>query len=76
MNKITRSSKKWILPKRKLGEKTIMHKDFEIMSDGQHFYYLCKKEIQLADKTHTRCEYIYRKDYVSSPEDLNHTCFF
>lgn len=35
-----------------------------------------KKEIQLKDKTHTRCEFIYRKDYVSHPNDLNHTCFY
>ena len=44
MNRIKRSSKKWSFPKRKLGPDTIVDKNFDIMSDGQHCFYLCKKK--------------------------------
>ena len=75
MNRIKRSSKKWSFPKRKLGPDTIVDKNFDIMSDGQQCFYLCKKKTKLIDNTEKQCEFIYRKDYVKSKEDLYHTCF-
>ena len=75
MKKLTRSSKTWHATKRKLNENTIHHPDFEIMTDGKHCYYLCKKYVKLVDKTEKRCEHIIRKDYVSKLEDLYHSCF-
>ena len=71
MKRLTRSSKKWTTPKRKLDGKTIRHHDYDIMSDGCHCYYLCRKKIHTTE----RCEFILRRDYVKTTCDLNHTCF-
>lgn len=75
MQKLNRSSIKWQTLKRKPGKNTIFKDDFEIMTDEQHCYYLCKKIVQTKDKTGQRREFIARKDQIRTPDDLNHACF-
>ena len=41
---VLRSSRKWHIPKKKLGGIVIKDSNFEIKSDGSHCYYLFKKK--------------------------------
>lgn len=61
--------------KRKLNEDIIYNLDFEIMTDRNHYYYLCKKYGKLVNKTEKRCEHIIRKNYVSKLKGLYHSYF-
>ncbi len=70
---IFRSSRKWNIPKKKLGGIVIKHPDFEIKSDGNHCYYLCKKMIHKENKDF-HCEFAIRKDRVQNIDDLQHSC--
>ena len=76
MQRNARSTKQWYSLKRKTNKNIIHDPNFEIMSDGQHCYYLCKKIVQTKDKTGQRCEAIFRKDQVKCSNDLQHSCFY